>query len=425
MSATKQISPWQFTGFRIVFGVYLAIHFAHLVPHANELFGSAGVLADARANPLHGLFPNPLAWFSWPQLPTVFVFVLVVLSINFTVGLFRRTCALVLWFGWACLFNRNNLIANPGIPYVGLLLVLCALVPKGEPLTLRKQKTVARRCMPAAIYWGAWALLAIGYTYSGIWKLFSPSWIDGTALAHLMNNPLARPGIVREFLQQFPSALSFLTWTALAGELLFLPLALSRRGRLVAWLWMTAMHLGILLVVDFADLTFGMLMVHLFTLDPEWVPAERGRAVVLFDGECGMCNRWVQFILREESEATFEFAPLQSEAGRSLLRSNGFDENYRESILVVEVDTDGRKVLMKSAAILRILTGLGGFWRVLSAFALIPRPVQDWLYDQVARRRHLLFGTPEVAGVCILTARHQRRGSTGSLSSASTPNTHS
>lgn len=31
------------------------------------------------------------------------------------------------------------------------------------------------------------------------------------------------------------------------------------------------MHLGILALVDFADLTLGMLVAHAFTFDPAWV----------------------------------------------------------------------------------------------------------------------------------------------------------
>lgn len=41
---------------------------------------------------------------------------------------------------------------------------------------------------------------------------------------------------------------------------------------------MVAMHLGILFVVDFADLTFGMLMIHLFTFDPDWLKIGRRRS---------------------------------------------------------------------------------------------------------------------------------------------------
>jgi len=47
---------------------------------------------------------------------------------------------------------------------------------------------------------------------------------------------------------------------------------------LASWCWMVAMHLGILFVVDFADLTFGMLMIHLFTFDPDWLKIGRRRS---------------------------------------------------------------------------------------------------------------------------------------------------
>ena len=60
--------------------------------------------------------------------------------------------------------------------------------------------------------------------------------------------------------------------------------------------FLLAMHLGILFVVDFADLTFGM--VHLFTFDPDWLPARSPRsALVLFDGVGGLCERTVLFLL--------------------------------------------------------------------------------------------------------------------------------
>src|SRR5690606_15666939 len=57
----KAMSPWQFTLFRILFGGYLAYHFAELVPYAVELFSAEGLLKDPRLNPTSGLFPNPLA----------------------------------------------------------------------------------------------------------------------------------------------------------------------------------------------------------------------------------------------------------------------------------------------------------------------------------------------------------------------------
>jgi predicted DCC family thiol-disulfide oxidoreductase YuxK len=388
MKHTKQISPWQFTAFRILFGAYLFLHFAQLLPWANELFSSGGVLADTSLNPLHGLFPNPLGWISWAQFPATFVAGLMFVSLAFMAGLARRSAALILWFGWACLFNRNNLIANPGIPYVGLLLVLCALVPTGEPWSFRRRVSVVPWFMPAFIYRCPWLLLAAGYTYSGAWKLFSPSWFDGTALMHLMENPLARPGPVRDLLLQLPLPfLKMLTWLALAGEILFLPLCFARRGRLVAWLWMVAMHLGILLVVDFADLTFGMLVVHLFTFDPDWLPPRAVKALVFFDGECAMCNRWVQFIDAEASLPNFTFARLGGKTARDVLPRHQLAAGFNDSVVFIEQFEGGERGFAKSDAILRILAALGGFWRVVSWLRIIPIPVRDKMYNYIARHR--------------------------------------
>ena len=273
MKAT--ITPQQFAVFRIVFGVYLTCHFVALVPYAAELFSRAGMLGDARLNFTYGLLPNPLEHWDSPAFATAFVAALAVLSTAFTVGFCRRFDAVALWFGWACLFNRNNLIINPSLAYVGMLLLLSVIVPAGEPFSATGAKKETWT-FPAGTYWAAWTLLAVGYAFSGWTKLQSPSWLDGSALEHVLNNPLARPGFARDAMLRFPNALQLLTCATLALELLFLPLSFQRTLRLLAWSAMCSLHVGILLVVDFADLSIGMLMVHLFTFDAGWIRPRRG-----------------------------------------------------------------------------------------------------------------------------------------------------
>jgi hypothetical protein len=36
--------------------------------------------------------------------------------------------------------------------------------------------------------------MALGYTYSGVMKMMSPSWCDGSTLERILSNPLARCG---------------------------------------------------------------------------------------------------------------------------------------------------------------------------------------------------------------------------------------
>jgi hypothetical protein len=131
--------------------------------------------------------------------------------------------------------------------------------------------------MPSLLFTGAWILMAVGYTYSGLTKLVSPSWVDGTAVAHVLENPLARPGALREAILDLPGGVLRLgTWATLTLELLFAPLTLSRTLR--PWIWMLALglHVGLIVLIDFADLSLGMIMLHLFTFDPAWV--RRGRS---------------------------------------------------------------------------------------------------------------------------------------------------
>jgi hypothetical protein len=272
------VSPRQFAWFRIVFGGYLAVHFAQLVAYGKELFSREGVLASARLNPTFGILPNVLSRYDSPAFVTAFLIALTGLSVLFALGIARRVMALLLWYGWACLFNRNVLISNPSIAYVGVLLLLTTVVPSREPFRVFDRAPNDDFEMPAAVYWTAWFLMAAGYTVSGLIKLASPSWVDGTALWHVLNNPLARDSILRDIALRIPTGgYRLWTWCALGLEIAFLPLALWRWTRPAAWLAMVMMHVGILAFVSFADLSLGMLMVHLFTVDARWPSMVRTR----------------------------------------------------------------------------------------------------------------------------------------------------
>lgn len=274
------VTARQFAWFRLVFGAYLAVHFAHLVPWGPELFSHAGVLASAELNPTYGILPNPLAWWDTPTFVTAFLLGLTALAVMFAVGLWRVPVALLLWYGWACLFNRNVLISNPSIPYVGLLLLLTALVPATEPRKPWTGRSQDGFYVPGAVYWTAWFLMAAGYSFSGLVKASSPSWVDGSAFWHVVQNPLARDGILRDLSLAAPSwTFRAATWSTLALETMFLPLALWRWTRPVIWVALVGMHIGIIALVSFADLSAGMLMLHFFTFDRRW-PAMARRLFV-------------------------------------------------------------------------------------------------------------------------------------------------
>ena len=111
------------------------------------------------------------------------------------------------------------------------------------------------------------------------------------------------------------------------------------------------------------------------------MPAAPVERVVLFDGVCNLCNGLVQFIIRRDPHARFQFAAMTSFAA--------------DTIVLVE---DGRRY-ERSAAVLRIARRLRAPWPVLFALIVVPRPVRDWAYDFVARRRYRWFGRRETCMV--------------------------
>ena len=113
----------QYSLYRALFGGYLFVHFAHLLPFGKEVFSNAGMLADASVSPLYPLFPNLLFAWDSPVAVTTLLALGLVASIALGIGRRDRIAALFLWYVWACLFTRNPLISNPGLPLVGWLLL--------------------------------------------------------------------------------------------------------------------------------------------------------------------------------------------------------------------------------------------------------------------------------------------------------------
>jgi predicted DCC family thiol-disulfide oxidoreductase YuxK len=252
--------------------------------------------------------------------------------------------------------------------------------------------------MPDGIFLVAWLLLALGYSYSGLTKLASPSWLDGTAMERVLQNPLARPGWLRDLLLTLPNwILRAMTWGALAAEIAFAPLALVRSARPWIWLVLLLMHCGLIMVVDFTDLSLGMIMIHLFTFDPAWIPAQpaTGTDVLFFDGSCGLCHRAVRFILAEDrSRMAFRFAPLGGETFAATIPQS--DAAKLPDSLVVAT-TDGRLVF-RARAVRRIARKLGGIWRLIAiTSSIIPTVVLDFGYNLIARIRYRLFARPKQA----------------------------
>jgi predicted DCC family thiol-disulfide oxidoreductase YuxK len=380
----------QYAIFRVLLGSYLVVHFVHLLPWGVELFSNRGMLANAAHSPLIGVFPNLLAWLDSPFAVTTLLIGGVGGSFMLTIGRWDRIAAVGLWLLLASLFGRNPLIANPSLPVVGWMLLFHACMPARSNAQSGSDGRV-----PKYFFGLAWLLLAIAYSYSGWTKLFSDAWVQGETVRWVLENPLARDTWLREWLLATPPwLLESVTQVILYVELLFAPLALI--GRLRVWLWgiMLVVQLGFLVLLNFADLTTPMLLLHLLTFEPRWL-RERAfdqKATLLFDGECGFCHGWVRFVMQEDRASVFAFQPMQLAT-----QANAASERADFDSMIVEID-DGQQ-LEKFIAAKFILSRLPGLWRLLAVLMqIVPAFVGDRVYSFIARHRRRL--APKPATLC-------------------------
>ena len=120
-------------------------------------------------------------------------------------------------------------------------------------------------------------------------------------------------------------------------------------------------------------------------LDSSQLP--EARATVFFDGECLLCNGFVDLIMRIDKASLLRIAPLQGATAQKLLPS--LPENTEDwSIYYIEAG----KIYDQSDAVLRVLHRLGGIWYWLGFARVIPRSIRNFVYRIIARNRYRWFG---------------------------------
>ncbi|MHC6156532.1 thiol-disulfide oxidoreductase DCC family protein [Bradyrhizobium elkanii] len=116
--------------------------------------------------------------------------------------------------------------------------------------------------------------------------------------------------------------------------------------------------------------------------------------VILYDGVCIFCSRWVRFVIARDTARRFRFTPIQSGYGTRLAKSFGIDPDDPDTNAVVH----GGVAYMKSDAALTVLSHLPGWGWTRTLFA-VPKPLRDAVYSVIARNRYRIFGKYETCFV--------------------------
>jgi len=117
-----------------------------------------------------------------------------------------------------------------------------------------------------------------------------------------------------------------------------------------------------------------------------------GKILVQFDGMCILCSRTIKFILKTDKKNTFVFQAIQD------------SQHVQNSDTVLLTDHTGLKYEYFDA-VLKIGSELGGVYKSVAIFRLLPKNWRKSIYLWVARNRFSWFGSRKT---CYLPTETER-----------------
>lgn len=112
-------------------------------------------------------------------------------------------------------------------------------------------------------------------------------------------------------------------------------------------------------------------------------------AKYIYDGECVLCSRAVRYVLRHDrSEPPVRFVAIKSAEGRKIAAANSVDPDDPHTFIFVEGDANH----VLTEAVFGMAKRVGGPWRFIRIFRILPLPIRDWFYARLANNRYSLFG---------------------------------
>src|ERR1700737_923201 len=98
--------------------------------------------------------------------------------------------------------------------------------------------------------------------------------------------------------------------------------------------------------------------------------------VILYDGVCVFCSRWVRFVATRDVDRRFRFTAIQSGYGMRLAQAFGIDPDEPDT----NADVHGGEVFFKSDAALTVLSNLPG-WGWVRVCCTVPKPWRAAIYN--------------------------------------------
>lgn len=114
--------------------------------------------------------------------------------------------------------------------------------------------------------------------------------------------------------------------------------------------------------------------------------------IVLFDGDCAVCDATVRFLLDHDRDRRLHFAPLQGPTAQAVRARHPEWPANLDSLVYVERIDGTERLSWYTTGVLRMLAVLPVPWRWLAVLQGIPAPLRDPFYRAFAAIRLRVFG---------------------------------
>lgn len=115
----------------------------------------------------------------------------------------------------------------------------------------------------------------------------------------------------------------------------------------------------------------------------------KNKKIILFDGVCNLCDATVQYLIKRDNKDVFRFVALQSDLGEKIINYLGIDRSETDSIILYE---PGKAYYYKAEAAIKIAGAIGGIYKLMNVFFILPKGLNNMVYDYVAKNRYKWYG---------------------------------
>jgi predicted DCC family thiol-disulfide oxidoreductase YuxK len=104
---------------------------------------------------------------------------------------------------------------------------------------------------------------------------------------------------------------------------------------------------------------------------------------IIFDGECGFCNKTILFLAKKDTKDKYLFVSNLSQKGIELLQK--FDIKNLSNSTIILIDND--KYYIKTLAILNFFIDINFFKIFFTLLKILPLSFTNRIYDLISRNR--------------------------------------